>query len=239
MITHGADKIINSSDQYVAFFSLRSPFSLLTSVYFRLMVDNDIEAIIAKGEERTQELNSKYEQLNLEDLSNFKSDASVQQWEGEDFRGGVRPFRLPLIYRFLTSPISSNAYPSTSTSSPSPNVNASQTTRSTRTSRIPFGLVRARRTRSPSSLVRPSRLGFKTSSSSIRGCKSCRSGKLRCTRYVHTQFRPFRSIAFRLDPVLSPPPHSGCQVLSECDDMSLLTMSFDLFPVAIPICPLV
>jgi len=35
------------------------------------------------------ELNSKYESLNLEDLSNFKSDASVQQWEGEDFRSGV------------------------------------------------------------------------------------------------------------------------------------------------------
>jgi SWI/SNF-related matrix-associated actin-dependent regulator of chromatin subfamily A member 5 len=42
MITHGADKIINSSDQYVS------------------LVDDDIEAIIAKGEERTQELNSKY-----------------------------------------------------------------------------------------------------------------------------------------------------------------------------------
>ena len=53
------------------------------------MADDDIEAIIAKGEERTQELNSKYEQLNLEDLRNFKSDAGVQQWEGEDFRGGV------------------------------------------------------------------------------------------------------------------------------------------------------
>jgi len=35
------------------------------------------------------ELNSKYEGLNLEDLNNFKSDASVQQWEGEDFRAGV------------------------------------------------------------------------------------------------------------------------------------------------------
>ena len=70
-----------------------------------MMVDDDIEAIIAKGEERTQELNSKYEQLNLEDLSNFKSDASVQQWEGEDFRGGVCMLlsSLPLnIYLYLT-----------------------------------------------------------------------------------------------------------------------------------------
>ncbi len=52
-------------------------------------MNDDIEAIIQRGEERTAELNSKYEGLNLEDLSNFKSDASVQQWEGEDFRTGV------------------------------------------------------------------------------------------------------------------------------------------------------
>ena len=55
-----------------------------------LVINEDIDAIIARGEERTMELNSKYEGLNLEDLNNFKSDASVQQWEGEDFRAGVR-----------------------------------------------------------------------------------------------------------------------------------------------------
>ncbi|KAF4567505.1 hypothetical protein EYR40_006508 [Pleurotus pulmonarius] len=71
MITHGADKIINS-----------------TSGDF--MVNGDIDEIIHRGEERTAELNSKYEGLNLEDLSNFKSEASVQQWEGEDFRSGQR-----------------------------------------------------------------------------------------------------------------------------------------------------
>ena len=54
-----------------------------------LMIDDDIDAIIQRGEERTSELNSKYEGLNLEDLNNFKSDASVQQWDGEDFRSGV------------------------------------------------------------------------------------------------------------------------------------------------------
>ncbi|KAL0956462.1 hypothetical protein HGRIS_002608 [Hohenbuehelia grisea] len=70
MITHGADKIINSSDE--------------------LLINDDIDAIIHRGEERTAELNSKYEGLNLEDLSNFKSEASVQQWEGEDFRSGQR-----------------------------------------------------------------------------------------------------------------------------------------------------
>jgi SWI/SNF-related matrix-associated actin-dependent regulator of chromatin subfamily A member 5 len=53
------------------------------------LINDDIDAIIQRGEERTIELNSKYEGLNLEDLSNFKSEASVQQWEGEDFRPGV------------------------------------------------------------------------------------------------------------------------------------------------------
>ncbi|KAH0831419.1 SNF2 family DNA-dependent ATPase [Lanmaoa asiatica] len=70
MIAHGAEKIINSSDD--------------------TLINEDIEAIIQRGEERTAELNSKYEGLNLEDLSNFKSDSSLQQWEGEDFRGGGR-----------------------------------------------------------------------------------------------------------------------------------------------------
>ncbi|GLB43776.1 putative HAND [Lyophyllum shimeji] len=77
MITHGADKIINSSDE--------------------LLVNDDIEAIIQRGEERTAELNTKYEGLNLEDLSNFKSDASVQQWEGEDFRPGKKALNFNLL----------------------------------------------------------------------------------------------------------------------------------------------
>ncbi|KAJ3574436.1 hypothetical protein NP233_g1754 [Leucocoprinus birnbaumii] len=77
MITHGADKIINSQDA--------------------MLVNDDIEAIIQRGEERTAELNSKYEGLNLEDLSNFKSDASVQQWEGEDFRAGRKQLNLNLL----------------------------------------------------------------------------------------------------------------------------------------------
>jgi SWI/SNF-related matrix-associated actin-dependent regulator of chromatin subfamily A member 5 len=51
-------------------------------------IDDDIDAIIQRGEERTVELNHKYEGLNLEDLSNFKSDSSLQQWDGEDFRSG-------------------------------------------------------------------------------------------------------------------------------------------------------
>jgi len=68
MITHGAEKIVNSSEAF--------------------QIDHDIDVIIQRGEERTAELNQKYEGLNLEDLSNFKSDSSLQQWDGEDFRSG-------------------------------------------------------------------------------------------------------------------------------------------------------
>jgi SWI/SNF-related matrix-associated actin-dependent regulator of chromatin subfamily A member 5 len=42
------------------------------------MINDDIDEIIQRGEEHTQELNSKYESLNLDDLNNFKSDASIQ-----------------------------------------------------------------------------------------------------------------------------------------------------------------
>jgi SWI/SNF-related matrix-associated actin-dependent regulator of chromatin subfamily A member 5 len=50
-----------------------------------LMINNDIDAIIRCGEEHTVKLNSKYKGLNLDDLNNFKLNAMVQQWEGEDF----------------------------------------------------------------------------------------------------------------------------------------------------------
>ena len=67
------------------------------------MIDDDIDAIIQRGEERTNELNSKYEGLNLEDLNNFKSDASVQQWDGEDFRSGASFYTISF---FPTLPMS-------------------------------------------------------------------------------------------------------------------------------------
>jgi SWI/SNF-related matrix-associated actin-dependent regulator of chromatin subfamily A member 5 len=54
-----------------------------------MLIDDDIDAIIRQGEERTQELNKKYVGLNLDDLNNFRSESMVQQWEGEDFAGKV------------------------------------------------------------------------------------------------------------------------------------------------------
>ncbi|KAH8826323.1 P-loop containing nucleoside triphosphate hydrolase protein [Flagelloscypha sp. PMI_526] len=77
MITAGAEKIVNSTDD--------------------LLINDDIEAIIQRGEERTQEMNQKYEGLNFEDLANFKSDASVQQWDGEDFRPGKKGLNFNML----------------------------------------------------------------------------------------------------------------------------------------------
>ncbi|TCD66522.1 hypothetical protein EIP91_001298 [Steccherinum ochraceum] len=74
MITHGAENIVNSDSD--------------------MMINEDIDAIIQRGEERTTELNNKYEGLTFEDLSNFKSEASVQQWEGEDFRPGRKSLQF-------------------------------------------------------------------------------------------------------------------------------------------------
>ena len=69
MIQHGADKIIHAKEDVV--------------------IDEDIDDIIKKGEERTVALNNKYASLNIHDLSNFTS-AATQNWEGEEFGGKRR-----------------------------------------------------------------------------------------------------------------------------------------------------
>ncbi|EEA24038.1 SNF2 family helicase/ATPase, putative [Talaromyces marneffei ATCC 18224] len=48
------------------------------------MTDDDIDAILRKGEERTAELNKKYEKLGIDDLQKFTSD-NAYEWNGEDF----------------------------------------------------------------------------------------------------------------------------------------------------------
>ena len=73
MIQHGAEKIINASQS--------------------MLIDDDIDEIIKRGEEKTAELNSKYKDLDLDALNNFKSESLVNQWEGEDY-GNVAKVRL-------------------------------------------------------------------------------------------------------------------------------------------------
>lgn len=66
MIQHGADKIINSSES--------------------MLIQDDIEDIITRGEARTAELNTKYASLNFDDLQIFKSETTTN-WEGADYGG--------------------------------------------------------------------------------------------------------------------------------------------------------
>ncbi|KAH9906730.1 chromatin-remodeling complex ATPase-like protein [Xylariomycetidae sp. FL2044] len=48
--------------------------------------DDDIEEILAKGENRTKELSAKYEKLGIDDLQKFSSE-SAYEWNGEKFGG--------------------------------------------------------------------------------------------------------------------------------------------------------
>jgi SWI/SNF-related matrix-associated actin-dependent regulator of chromatin subfamily A member 5 len=54
-----------------------------------MLIDDDIDAIILRGEERTAELNAKYQGLDLDALNNFRSESLVNQWEGEDYTAKV------------------------------------------------------------------------------------------------------------------------------------------------------
>lgn len=48
-------------------------------------LDDDIENILKKGEEKTKQLNSRFEHLGLDDLQKFSSE-SAYEWNGTDFR---------------------------------------------------------------------------------------------------------------------------------------------------------
>ncbi|OTB07097.1 hypothetical protein M426DRAFT_54432 [Hypoxylon sp. CI-4A] len=48
--------------------------------------DDDIDEILSKGENRTKELNAKYEKLGIDDLQKFSSE-SAYEWNGEVFGG--------------------------------------------------------------------------------------------------------------------------------------------------------
>ncbi|KAL1875355.1 chromatin remodeling complex Adenosinetriphosphatase [Diaporthe australafricana] len=48
------------------------------------ITDDDIDAILTAGEDRTKQLNAKYEKLGLDDLQKFTSE-SAYEWNGKDF----------------------------------------------------------------------------------------------------------------------------------------------------------
>ena len=73
MIQHGAEKIFQSEGGVGAATGKGD------------LTEDDIDAILKRGEERTAELNAKYEKLGLDDLQKFTSD-SAYEWNGETFQ---------------------------------------------------------------------------------------------------------------------------------------------------------
>ncbi|KAF2138477.1 uncharacterized protein K452DRAFT_321050 [Aplosporella prunicola CBS 121167] len=72
MIQHGAEKVFESQSGTGAFGNSSD------------LNDDDIDQILKRGEERTAELNAKYEKLGIDDLQKFSTD-SAYEWNGENF----------------------------------------------------------------------------------------------------------------------------------------------------------
>lgn len=72
MIQHGAEKVFQSKG------------AAGTKEDGADVSDDDIEAILASGEDRTKQLNAKYEKLGIDDLQKFSSE-SAYEWNGENF----------------------------------------------------------------------------------------------------------------------------------------------------------
>lgn len=73
MIQHGAEKV----------FQTKGATGVVAEKGAE-MTEDDVDAILAAGENRTKELNAKYEKLGLDDLQKFTSE-SAYEWNGKDF----------------------------------------------------------------------------------------------------------------------------------------------------------
>ncbi|KAL1872459.1 hypothetical protein VTK73DRAFT_1496 [Phialemonium thermophilum] len=73
MIQHGAEKV----------FQTKGATGLIAEKGTQLD-DDDIDTILQAGENRTKELNARYEKLGIDDLQKFTSE-SAYEWNGEDF----------------------------------------------------------------------------------------------------------------------------------------------------------
>lgn len=70
MIQHGAESVFNQKSGSMAASGV---------------TDDDLDSILAKGEERTSELYSKFDNVGLDELQKFTSD-SAYEWNGKDFK---------------------------------------------------------------------------------------------------------------------------------------------------------
>ena len=85
MIQHGAEKVFESKGAT----GLLGDKSDLT--------DDDIDAILKHGEERTAELNARYEKLGIDDLQKFSSE-NAYEWNGEDFTKNKKEIGISWIH---------------------------------------------------------------------------------------------------------------------------------------------
>lgn len=48
-------------------------------------IDDDIDTILERGQQKTKQLNSRYEKLGLDDLQKFSTESNAYEWNGKDF----------------------------------------------------------------------------------------------------------------------------------------------------------
>jgi SWI/SNF-related matrix-associated actin-dependent regulator of chromatin subfamily A member 5 len=84
MIQHGAEKVFETQATKGAFGA-------------QVATDDDIDELLRHGEERTAQLNQKYESLGLDDLQNFKSE-SYSEWNGQSFVPAKKDIGLNWIH---------------------------------------------------------------------------------------------------------------------------------------------
>ncbi|CAD6500662.1 BgTH12-06371 [Blumeria graminis f. sp. triticale] len=85
MIQHGAEKVFNS----------KTATGILAEKGSELN-DDDIDDILKHGEQRTAELNARYEKLGIDDLQNFASE-SAYEWNGQDFTSRKKEINISWI----------------------------------------------------------------------------------------------------------------------------------------------
>ncbi len=86
MIQHGAEKVFQQTSGGVGGIGGQSD-----------LTDDDIDAVLRRGEERTAELNAKYEKLGIDDLQNFTSE-SAYEWNGENFENKKKEIGMTWIH---------------------------------------------------------------------------------------------------------------------------------------------
>lgn len=79
MIQHGAEDVFRNTESTIH-------------------TDEDIEEILRRGEEKTAELEKKYESMGLDDLQKFTMDGGAYEWEGEDYSNKKKSGKMGIAW---------------------------------------------------------------------------------------------------------------------------------------------